>query len=153
MRDRETAANHYSAHQDLQGWEVPPFMGVVMKAVLKSVQRPLIIWVAGTIFCVVYLVIGAMFAGPSAQAATDANVRRSAAAMPSCMRRVTVTSKPCGATIYIDGIQVGRTPMSFPMPTGRYTLVLLAPGHQRYVQRILVPDAPLEIQANLAVTN
>jgi hypothetical protein len=39
--------------------------------------------------------------------------------------------------------------MSFPMPTGRYTLVLLAPGHQQYVQRILVPDAPLEIKANL----
>jgi hypothetical protein len=92
-----------------------------------------------------------MFAGPSAQAATDANVRRSAAAMPSCMRRVTVTSKPSGATIYIDGIQVSRTPMSFPMPTGRYTLV--APGHQRYAQRILVPDAPVEIEAKLALTN
>jgi hypothetical protein len=118
-------------------------MGVVMKAVLKSVHRPLIIWVAGTIFCVVYLVIGAMFAGPSAQAATDANVRRSAAAMPSSMRRVTVTSKPSGATIYIDGIQVGRTPMSFPMPTGRYTLVRVAPGHQRYAQRILVPYAKM----------
>jgi hypothetical protein len=69
------------------------------------------------------------------------------------MRRVTVTSKPCGAKIYIDDIQVGQTPMSFPMPTGRYTLVQVAPGHQRYTQRILVPDAPLEIDANLAVTN
>jgi hypothetical protein len=68
------------------------------------------------------------------------------------MQLVTVKSKPCGATIYIDNIQVGRTPMSFPMPTGRYTLVLLAPGHQQYTQRILVPDAPLEIDANLAVT-
>jgi hypothetical protein len=65
------------------------------------------------------------------------------------MRRVTVNSNPCGAMIYIDGIQVGRTPMSFPMPTGRYTLVLLAPGHQQYAQRILVPDAPLEIDAKL----
>jgi hypothetical protein len=55
--------------------------------------------------------------------------------------------------IYIDGIQVGRTPMSFPMPTGRYTLVLLAPGHQQYVQRILVPDAPMVIDANLAPKN
>jgi hypothetical protein len=69
------------------------------------------------------------------------------------MQLVTVKSKPCGATIYIDNIQVGRTPMSFPMPTGRYMLVLLAPGHQQYTQRILVPDAPLEIDANLAVTN
>ena len=67
------------------------------------------------------------------------------------MRRVTVKSDPCGAMIYIDGIQVGRTPMSFPMPTGRYTLFLLAPGHEVYAQRILVPDAPLEIDAKLAV--
>jgi hypothetical protein len=51
--------------------------------------------------------------------------------------------------IYIDGIQVGRTPMSFPMPTGRYTLVLLAPGLQQYMQRILVADAPLKIDAKL----
>ena len=65
------------------------------------------------------------------------------------MRRVTVTSKPCGAKIYIDATEVGRTPMSFPMPAGGYTLYLLAPGHKPYAQRILVPDAPMEIQANL----
>jgi hypothetical protein len=65
------------------------------------------------------------------------------------MHRVTVTSKPCGATIYIDGIEVGRTPMSFPMPTGRYTLILLAPGHQQFTRRILVPEAPLMIEASL----
>jgi hypothetical protein len=52
--------------------------------------------------------------------------------------------------IYIDGIQVGRTPMSFPMPSGGYTLVLLAPGHEAYAQRIQVPqDAPLQIDAKL----
>ncbi len=67
----------------------------------------------------------------------------------SCMRKVTVTSKPCGATIYVDGIEVGRTPMSFPMPMGRYTLVVLAAGHQGYAQRILVPDGPLAIEAHL----
>jgi hypothetical protein len=39
------------------------------------------------------------------------------------MQRASVTSKPCGAKIYIDGIEVGRTPMSFPMPAGGYTLV------------------------------
>jgi hypothetical protein len=37
------------------------------------------------------------------------------------------------------------------MPTGRYSLFLLAPGHEAYVQRILVPHAPLEIDAKLAV--
>jgi hypothetical protein len=36
---------------------------------------------------------------------------------------------------------------------GRYTLVLIAPGHQQYAQRILVPDAPLEIDAKLVPEN
>jgi PEGA domain-containing protein len=84
---------------------------------------------------------------PRAEAAT--NTIQQKVTVPPCMRRVTVTSKPCGATIYVDSIQVGRTPLSFPMPPGRYTLILLAPGHQQYSRRILVPDAPLEIEANL----
>jgi hypothetical protein len=75
--------------------------------------------------------------------------RTQTSAVPSCLQRVTITSNPCGATIYLDGIQTGRTPMSFPVPPGRYTLILLAPGHQMYGKRILVPDGPLEITANL----
>jgi hypothetical protein len=68
---------------------------------------------------------------------------------PPCMRRITVNSNPCGATIYIDGIEVGKTPMNFPMPTGGYTLVLAAPGHQVFVERIHVQDAPLDVEAKL----
>jgi hypothetical protein len=94
------------------------------------------------------LIIG-FFVPVSRSANAFTNPRRSVEAMPACMHRMTVTSNPCGATIYIDGIQVGRTPMSFPMPMGRYDLILLAPGHQQYSQRILVPDAPLEIHAKL----
>ncbi len=111
-----------------------------MRVSLKPFHR--VCLVSAVIFGVVPIVGGTLPAPP--QAATNATVQQS-----QCMRRVTVSSKPCGATIYIDGIQVGRTPMSFPMPTGGYTLVLLAPGHKPYAQRILVPDAPLEIQANL----
>jgi len=85
---------------------------------------------------------------PTAQASTNSTTSQSNSA-PQCTRRVSVVSKPCAATIYIDGIEVGRTPMSFPMPLGRYTLVLLAPGHQPYGQRFLVQDAPLEINVNL----
>ena len=98
---------------------------------------------ARAVVLVAVLIIGGTLSTPP-QAATNATVHQS-----QCMRRVTVTSKPCGAKIYVDGIEVGRTPMSFPMPTGGYTLVLIAPGHQPYAQRILVPDAPLQIQANL----
>jgi len=86
---------------------------------------------------------------PRASSASMPAVRTQTTAVPSCMQRVTITSNPCGATIYIDSIQAGRTPISFPVPPGRYTLTLLAPGHQMYAQRILVSDGPLEIKANL----
>ena len=118
-----------------------------------SFHRTLIVCLASAIVSSA-LIIGATFSvAPAAEAATGVTNQRPITPTPSCMRRVTVTSNPCGATIYIDGIQVGRTPMSFPMPTGRYTLALLAPGHQRYMQRILVPDASLEVEANLVPKN
>ena len=111
-----------------------------MKISLKVFRR---VYLARAIVFVAVLIIGGTLSAPP-QAATKPTVQQ-----PHCTRRVGVTSKPCGATIYIDDIEVGRTPMSFPMPTGGFTLVLLAPGHQPYAQRILVPDAPLEIQATL----
>ena len=122
-----------------------------MKALFESFHRPLIVGLGSGIVFVSVLILGSIFAAPPpAKAAGAMTDRRTVATAPSCTRRVTVNSKPCGAMIYIDGIQVGRTPMSFPMPMGGYTLVLLAPGHQQYAQRILVPDAPpLEINANL----
>jgi hypothetical protein len=60
---------------------------------------------------------------------------------------MTITSTPCGATIYVDDIQAGRTPITYPMPPGRYTVVLVAPGHQPYAQRILISDAPIKVDA------
>jgi hypothetical protein len=101
-----------------------------------------IVFASPLIICIILAV------PPLAQASTYSTTSQSQAA-PQCTRRVRVVSNPCGATIYIDGIEVGRTPMSFPMPLGRYTLILMAPGHQPYGQRFLVQDAPLEIHANL----
>jgi hypothetical protein len=109
-------------------------------------HRPVKTWRASAIVVLSVLVIGGILAAVSTANATG---QRSITTMPPCTRRVTVNSNPCGAMIYIDEIQVGRTPMSFPMPMGRYTLVLFAPGHEPYSQRILVPDAPLEINAKL----
>jgi hypothetical protein len=112
-------------------------------------HRRLVVFMAGTIVFASPLIICATSAVPHpAQASTNSTTSRSPSA-PYCMRRVSVVSKPCGATIYIDGIEVGRTPMSFPMPLGRYTLVLIAPGHQPYGERLLVQDAPLEVHADL----
>jgi hypothetical protein len=111
-----------------------------MKLTVKPFHR---FCLTSAIAMVVVLIAGGTVAVPPL-AATNTTGQQA-----QCMRRVTVTSNPCGATIYIDGIQVGRTPMSFPMPTGGYTLVLVAPGHRTYAQRILVPDAPIEIKADL----
>ena len=123
-----------------------------MKVLFESCSRLVMVFLASAIILVSVLIIGLTFAVSwPAEAATNSTTHQSVTAIPPCMRRVTVTSKPCGAMIYIDGIQVGPTPMTFPMPMGRYTLVLLAPGYQPYGQRILVPDAPLEIDANLVL--
>ena len=121
-----------------------------MKVSLQSFHHLVMTSLASAIVFVSVLIVSVTFAAPlPVQAATNATTHQSSATNSQCMRRLKVTSKPCGAMIYIDGIQVGQTPMNFPMPTGRYTLVLLAPGHQPYGQRILVANAPLEIDANL----
>src|SRR5260370_41747484 len=75
-----------------------------MKVSLKPFHR---VCLASAVVFVVVLIVGGTLSAPP-QAATNATVQQS-----QCMRRVTITSKPCGATIYIDGIEVGRTPMSF----------------------------------------
>jgi hypothetical protein len=122
-----------------------------MRVSPESFHRLKRMWPASVIVVPAILIIGAIVAVPAPPvSAATATTQGSVPTKPSCTRRLTVNSNPCGAMIYIDGIQVGRTPMSFPMPMGRYTLVLLAPGHERYAQRILVPDAPLEIDATLA---
>lgn len=82
-------------------------------------------------------------------APTSAQTRRTSSGTPPCTQRLTITSTPCGAAIYIDGMQSGQTPITFPMPPGRYSVVLVAPGHQRFAQRILISDAPFELKANL----
>jgi hypothetical protein len=79
-------------------------LGAAMKVSLKPFHR---VCLASAVDFVVVLIVGGTLSAPP-QAATNATVQQS-----QCMRRVTVTSKPCGATIYIDGIEVGRTPMSF----------------------------------------
>lgn len=121
-----------------------------MRISLESFSQQVKVWPTPAIIVLSVLIIGGILTAPAPAVACDnATPQRSVKATPPCTRRVTVKSNPCGATIYIDGIQVGQTPMSFPMPTGRYTLVLLAPGHQQFTQRILVPNAPLEINAEL----
>jgi hypothetical protein len=123
------------------------WMRLLMRVSFESSHRSLIVYAANAIGLVAILIGAVLVSLPLAEAASNVTVQHTA--MPPCMRIVTVNSNPCGAMIYIDGIQVGLTPMSFPMPTGRYTLVLFAPGHRPFAQRILVPDAPMKVEANL----
>ena len=80
---------------------------------------------------------------------TSGQTHRPPSNTPKCTQRLTSTSTPCGASIYIDDMQSGQTPITLPMPPGRYTVVLVAPGHQAFAQRILISDGPLEVKANL----
>jgi hypothetical protein len=118
-----------------------------MRVSFNWFHRSLIVYLASALGFVSVLIGTVLTPLPRVKAATNTTVQHTA--MPPCMRLVTINSNPCGARIYIDGMQVGRTPMSFPMPTGRYTLVLLAPGHRLFAQRMLVPDAPVKVEANL----
>ncbi|HKA01821.1 MAG TPA: PEGA domain-containing protein [Candidatus Solibacter sp.] len=121
-----------------------------MRVSPESFHRPVKFWPARALLVLSILVIAAILMAPSPLVSVANATTQPSTVMPPCTRRVTVNSNPCGAMIYIDGIQVGRTPMSFPMPSGGYTLVLLAPGHEAYGQRIQVPqDAPLQIDAKL----
>ena len=122
-----------------------------MRVSFKWFRRSLTVYMASAIGFVSMVTAIVPIPVALAKGATNTTVEHSA--LPPCMRLVSVSSNPCGATIYIDGIQVGRTPMSFPMPKGRYTLFLLAPGHQPFAQRILVPDAPLKVEAKLVPEN
>ena len=110
-------------------------------------HRPMKVRVASVIL-LVSLSATAVFLAASRQAGAT-TMKRWVYQPPSCMRRVTVNSNPCGATVWIDDSPVGQTPVTFPMPQGRFTMVVAAAGQQLYVQRILVQDAPLTINANL----
>jgi hypothetical protein len=63
-----------------------------MKVSLKPFHG---VCLASAVVFVVVLIVGGTLSAPPG-AATNATVQQS-----QCMRRVTVTSKPCGATIYI----------------------------------------------------
>jgi hypothetical protein len=121
-----------------------------MRPAVESSQREVKVWPSSAIVVLSLLIIGIIFLASAPPVGACNAPTQSATATPPCMRRVSINSDPCGAVIYIDGMQLGETPRSFPMSTGRYTLVLLAPGHEQYTQRILVPEnGPLEVNAKL----
>jgi formylglycine-generating enzyme required for sulfatase activity len=59
--------------------------------------------------------------------------------------RVTVTSVPAGATVWVDDRELGATPLETQLDAGRYTLALVHPDFRRF-------ESPLTVVAGQPVT-
>jgi hypothetical protein len=99
-----------------------------MKVSCKMFHR---VCLASAVVFVAVPIIGGTLPAPK-QPATNATGQQS-----QCMRRVTVTSKPCGADLHRRH-EVGRT-YAFSDADRSYTLIVFAPGHKTYAQRIWCP--------------
>jgi hypothetical protein len=63
---------------------------------------------------------------------------------------LSVVSQPAGATVFIDGASVGKTPFSGAFPAGAYRLTLVQGEAQSFVYDVSL-DQPQELQVDLAL--
>jgi hypothetical protein len=63
---------------------------------------------------------------------------------------LSVVSQPAGATVFIDGASVGKTPFSGAFPAGAYRLTLMQGEAQSFVYEVSL-DQPQELQVDLAL--
>jgi hypothetical protein len=70
--------------------------------------------------------------------------------LESLAKGIFITSKPPGADVFINGAkQSGQTPVTLPLASGQYNLVLRLPGYEAYAGSIQVKD---NIQTQLDAT-
>jgi serine/threonine protein kinase len=50
--------------------------------------------------------------------------------------QLSITSTPPGAHVFLDGADVGQTPVSLPAANDRHTIALLLPGHELYIAEV-----------------
>ena len=50
--------------------------------------------------------------------------------------QLVITSKPAKATVFLDGAEVGTTPLELPGSPDRHTIAVLLPGHELYVAEV-----------------
>ncbi|MFN0248885.1 MAG: protein kinase domain-containing protein [Kofleriaceae bacterium] len=50
--------------------------------------------------------------------------------------QLSITSTPPGAHVYLDGADVGQTPISLPAANDRHTIALLLPGYEMYIAEV-----------------
>ncbi len=61
-----------------------------------------------------------------------------------------VTSTPAGATVILDGMEVGKTPMDLHnIPQGKHFLGVVMPGHEMYSRLVEVGPGPQKVAARL----
>lgn len=62
---------------------------------------------------------------------------------------VTFKSAPAGAELYVDGIQIGKTPYSVPLTSGLYTIFIQQWGYEAWQQALTVLAGGKIIDATL----
>jgi serine/threonine protein kinase len=50
--------------------------------------------------------------------------------------QLSISSTPPGAHVYLDGSDVGQTPVKLPAANDRHTIALLLPGHELYIAEV-----------------
>ncbi len=50
--------------------------------------------------------------------------------------QLSITSTPSGAHVYLDGSDVGQTPLKLPAANDRHTIALMLPGHELYIAEV-----------------
>ncbi len=74
---------------------------------------------------------------------------QSAPPPPSSTYLLSVTANVQNATVAINAIPSGRTPLNIGLSPGTYTVTVSAPGMSDFAQQILVSNSPLAISATL----
>ncbi len=60
-----------------------------------------------------------------------------------------VASTPAGATVFIDGVRRGVTPLALELPHGDHTVIVERAGYQRFEKKVKLADKSIAIEAPL----
>ncbi len=63
--------------------------------------------------------------------------------------QVIVTSTPAGATVFVDKVRRGLTPITLELAQGAYTIIVERAGYQRFETKVRVSDKPSMVDAPL----
>lgn len=63
--------------------------------------------------------------------------------------KLDVSSTPQGATVFVDGVRRGTTPLSLELPVGEHVVIVERAGYQRFQQKVKLADKPVDITTTL----